>query len=246
MKLTILGCLGGFPHNDEGTTSYLLEAKGYNLLIDCGSMAISKLEHFISPTCLDSVILSHYHHDHIADLGVLQYYRQLWHGKWDHKLLKIWGHTEDDFHFNDLTMENVSIGKPYQESDVKHIGPWDVTFLRTVHPVPCFAFRFLEKVTGKIFVFTGDTGYLAALELFAKDADLFLADTYLFKGNENHHAHLTSYEAGLIAKGAGVKQLVLTHLPESGNLLQLKVEAQQAAGDEIKVTLAQPSLQLEI
>lgn len=246
MKLTILGCWGGYPHKDEGTTSYLLQANGYNLLIDCGSMAISKLEHFVNPLEVDSVILSHYHHDHIADLGVFQYYRQLYAGNWDHQVLKIWGHTEDEFHFNDLTLTNVSIGKPYFESDVKHIGPFEVTFMRTIHPVPCFAMRFLEKATGKLFVFSGDSGYLEGFNEFAKDADVFLADTYLFKGNEKHHAHFTSYEAGEIAKTANVKKLILTHLPQHGDLKILQNEARASAGESVDVILAQPNLQLEI
>jgi ribonuclease BN (tRNA processing enzyme) len=249
VKLTILGCLGAYPHHDEGTTSYLLQAKGYNLLIDCGSMAVSKLEHFVSPLFVDSVILSHYHHDHIADLGVLQYYRQLWpkdDPNWDGKILKIWGHKEDKFHFNDLTLAGVSAGKSYQVGDEKHIGPWNVTFMRTIHPVPCFAMRFEEKATGKVFVFTGDSGYLEAFNTFANDADLFLADTYLFKGHENHKAHLTSYEAGKIAKTANVKSLVLTHLPQHGDLEQLRQEAKAAAGNKISVELAIPGRQFEI
>ncbi|MDR0922232.1 MAG: MBL fold metallo-hydrolase [Lactobacillales bacterium] len=239
MKITVLGCWGGYPHKDSGTTSYLLQANGYNLLLDCGSMAVAALEHHVSPLWLDSVILSHYHHDHIADLGVLQYYRQLWpKDKWDGMILKIWGHTEDEFHFNDLTLEGVSEGHAYHEEDVVKIGPWDITFMKTVHPVPCYAMRFVERKTGKIFVFTGDSGYLESFVDFAKDADLFLADTYLFAGNEHHHAHFTSREAGEIAAAAGVKKLVLTHLPQHGDLEQLLKEAELATGGKVEVELA--------
>lgn len=78
MKLTVLGCLGAYPYKGEGTSSYLLESEGFHLLIDAGSTTLVRLENYLDPLKLDAVILSHYHHDHIADLGVLQYYRQLY------------------------------------------------------------------------------------------------------------------------------------------------------------------------
>lgn len=242
MKLTVIGSLGGYPHEDRGTTSFLLQSeKGFNLLMDCGSRAVTSLEHYLSPLELDAVILSHYHHDHIADLGVLQYYRQLWpkDEKWQGKILDIYGHQEDEFHFNDLTLANVSIGHAYNPDEGVSIGPFDITFMRTVHPVICYAMRIIERSTGKILVFTGDSGYMEEFNEFAKDADVFLADTYLFKGNEKHHAHFTSLEAGEIAKIANVKKLLLTHLPQHGDWSLLKSQAQEAAGETVLVGLAE-------
>ena len=79
MKLTALGVWGGYPTRDAGTTSYLLQSEsGFNMLLDCGSRAVTELEHELQPTQLDAVILSHYHEDHIADLGALRQYRQLY------------------------------------------------------------------------------------------------------------------------------------------------------------------------
>ena len=41
MKLTTLGCWGGYPYQDEGTTSYLLTGEdGFQLLIDAGSRSL--------------------------------------------------------------------------------------------------------------------------------------------------------------------------------------------------------------
>jgi len=74
MKLTALGVWGGYPTRDAGTTSYLLQSEsGFNMLLDCGSRAVTELEHELQPTQLDAVILSHYHEDHIADLGALRH-----------------------------------------------------------------------------------------------------------------------------------------------------------------------------
>ncbi|OQO79903.1 hypothetical protein BH745_04840 [Enterococcus gallinarum] len=237
MKLTVLGCLGAYPYKGEGTTGYLLESEGYHLLLDAGSTTLIQLEKILDPLALDAVILSHYHHDHIADLGVLQYYWQLFPKQAERNVLPIYGHGEDSIHFNELTMAGVTEGHDYLQTKQLELGPFSVTFMKTIHPVTCYAMRFVENSTGKIFVFTGDSGYLESFVDFAKDADLFLADTYLFAGNERHKAHFTSQESGEIAAAAKVKTLVLTHLPQHGDLEQLKEEA-AAAANGIPVELA--------
>ncbi|MCB7448663.1 MBL fold metallo-hydrolase [Enterococcus gallinarum] len=237
MKLTVLGCLGAYPYKGEGTTGYLLESEGYHLLLDAGSTTLIQLEKILDPLALDAVILSHYHHDHIADLGVLQYYWQLFPKQAERNVLPIYGHGEDSIHFNELTMAGVTEGHDYLQTKQLELGPFSVTFMKTIHPVTCYAMRFVENSTGKIFVFTGDSGYLESFVDFAKDADLFLADTYLFAGNERHKAHFTYQESGEIAAAAKVKKLVLTHLPQHGDLEQLKEEA-AAAANGIPVELA--------
>lgn len=237
MKLTVLGCLGAYPSKGEGTTGYLLESEGYHLLLDAGSTTLIQLEKILDPLALDAVILSHYHHDHIADLGVLQYYWQLFPKQAERNVLPIYGHGEDSIHFNELTMAGVTEGHDYLQTKQLELGPFSVTFMKTIHPVTCYAMRFVENSTDKIFVFTGDSGYLESFVDFAKDADLFLADTYLFAGNERHKAHFTSQESGEIAAAAKVKKLVLTHLPQHGDLEQLKEEA-AAAANGIPVELA--------
>lgn len=238
MKLTVLGCLGAFPYKGQGTTGFLLESEGFHLLIDAGSTTLVELEKQLDPLALDAVIISHYHHDHIADLGVLQYYWQLFPSEQSKRILPIYGHGEDDVHFQALTLPSVTQGYDYLTDKTLNLGPFSVTFMKTVHPVTCYAMRFVEVHTGKVMVFTGDSGYLADFTQFAQEADLFLVDTYLFAGNERHRAHFTSTEAGELAKAAHVKQLVLTHLPQVGDLALLQAQAQQAAGTNLPVALA--------
>lgn len=246
MKLTVLGCLGGFPYNGEGTTSFLLQSDGFSLLIDAGSASLIQLERYLDPFDLDAVILSHYHHDHIADLGVLQYYRQLLPTQKQHDQLPIYGHQEDQLHFQSLTLERVSQGIAYKPNETLDLGPFAITFLKTVHPVVCYALRIKEKATGKVLVFSGDTGYFHDFAPFAVGADVLLADTYFLNGHENHPAHLTAGEAGQIAKEAQVSELVLTHLPQTIDLNELQKQAQETAGEGIKVTLAKPNRVIEI
>ncbi|MEY8435278.1 MBL fold metallo-hydrolase [Streptococcus hyointestinalis] len=249
MKLTTIGCWGGYPYKDAGTTSYLITAdNGFQLLMDVGSRAVNELEKEISPLDVDAVIISHYHPDHIADLGVLFHYRQLYPKHlWSPKVLPVYGHDEDSYEFSKLTLPDVAKGIAYHTAGVEQIGPFDITFIKTVHPVVCYAMRIVERETGQTLVFTGDTGYFDKLAPFTKGADLFLADVYLFEGNENHPAHLTSKEAGEIASKAKVKKLVLTHVPQfpgkgipEENYLEVLREQAEHYSKGIPVDLASP------
>ncbi|WP_276420736.1 MBL fold metallo-hydrolase [Lactococcus garvieae] len=240
MKLTALGVWGGYPTRDAGTTSYLLQSEeGFNLLLDAGSRAVTELEHELSPNDLDAIILSHYHEDHIADLGALRQYRQLQTVK--PEILPIYGHQENEYEFSKLSLENVSEGIAYDVENGISVGPFDIQFLKTVHPVICYAMRIVERATGQVLVYTGDTGYFAGLVDFSKDADILLADVYFFKDKAKMPNHLSSVEAGEIAAQANVKKLILTHLPQVGDLQVLREEAQEVAGN-IPVDLAQPHM----
>lgn len=240
MKLTALGVWGGYPTRDAGTTSYLLQSEeGFNLLLDAGSRAVTELEHELSPNDLDAIILSHYHEDHIADLGALRQYRQLQTVK--PEMLPIYGHQENEYEFSKLSLENVSEGIAYDVENGTSVGPFDIQFLKTVHPVICYAMRIVERATGQVLIYTGDTGYFAELVDFSKDTDILLADVYFFKDKAKMPNHLSSVEAGEIAAQANVKKLILTHLPQVGDLQVLREEAQEAAGN-IPVDLAQPHM----
>ena len=47
MKLTIIGFWGGYPKKNGASSGYLLEHDGFNLLIDCGSGVLAKMQNMI-------------------------------------------------------------------------------------------------------------------------------------------------------------------------------------------------------
>lgn len=246
MELTILGYWGGYPTRNGGTSSYLIESDGYHLWLDAGSASLIALENHIDPLDIDAVLISHYHHDHIADLGVFQFTRQL-KGIGENRtpIVPIYGHEEDKENFDRLTMDRVSKGIAYRENEAFTVGPFEITAMKTLHPVPCFALRIEEVNTGKVLVFTADSGYLEGFIPFSKHADLLLADTNFFHGMENHRVHMTATEVGRIAKEAQVKKLVLTHLPQQGDLDLLKEQAAAEFGSQ-EVLLAEKDLLITI
>lgn len=177
MELTVLGFYGGYPYNNIGTSGYLLKTKDFNLLIDCGSGVLMSLENVLDPLKLNAVILSHYHADHIADVGVLQYYWQLHEKRYQTDILPIYGHTLDKVQFDALTWPNATQKVAFDPNKVNNIGPFDISFLKTVHPVPAFAIRIKNRDNGKVLVYTADSRYFEELIDFSQNADLMIADT---------------------------------------------------------------------
>jgi ribonuclease BN (tRNA processing enzyme) len=225
MKVTVIGYWGGFPAVNEATSAYLFEHDGFRLLVDCGSGALAKLQNYTTVEDLDAVILSHYHYDHIADIGPLQYARLI------HKtlgadlpVLPIYGHTEDEEAFERLTHNGITEGIAYDPKGELAVGPFSITFLKTVHPVPCYAMRITAG--DNTIVYTADSSYIPEFVPFAKGADLLICECNFYAGqNAAPAGHMTSEEAATIAEGAGVGELWLTHLPHIGRHEQLIEEA---------------------
>lgn len=65
-----------------------------------------------------------------------------------------------------------------------------------------------------VFAYSGDTGMCEGILNAARNADLFICEASARVGDETQttgYGHLSPYGAGLIAREAGVKRLVLTH-----------------------------------
>ncbi|MCA1030937.1 MBL fold metallo-hydrolase [Bacillus timonensis] len=225
MKLTVVGYWGGYPGVNEATSGYLLRHEGFNLLIDCGSGVLGQLQNYIKLEELSAVILSHYHHDHVADIGPLQYARLV--GKFLGKTgveLPIYAHTSDSEGFTSLSYKGVTKGIAYQPSLPIHIGPFEISFLKTQHPAVCYAMR-ITTIKGTI-VFTADSSYIEDFVAFSENADLLLCECNLYAGQDGSNmGHMNSHDAATIASKANVKELILTHLPHFGDHQQLVKEA---------------------
>lgn len=224
MKLTIIGPWGGYPKANEASSGYLLEHEGFRLLIDCGSGVLSKMQQFIRPADLDACIISHYHADHIADIGVLQHALLIdMYLSGRKKTLPIYGHPYDEQGFTALTYKEQTKGIAYDPDRPLSIGPFTVRFLKTNHPVPCYAFHI--EADGKSLVYTADSAYHPDFAGFAKECDLLLSECNFYANMDGNNAgHMSSKDVGILALEAKVKQVILTHLPHFGDLEQLVKE----------------------
>ncbi|WP_174616235.1 MBL fold metallo-hydrolase [Virgibacillus ihumii] len=226
MKLTVIGQWGGYPAPDGATSAYLIEKDGFTLLIDAGSGSLSKLQKYKKVMDLDAVVISHYHADHIADIGVLQY---AWlvnsYVTGNKEILPIYGHTEDREGFEALT-HKCTEGIAYDPEKQLEIGPFTVTFQKTVHPVPCYGMRISDG--DSTVVYTADSAFSEAWYDFAKNTDLLITDCNFYADQEGSKAgHMNSIDGAAIAREANVRELLLSHLPQYGDNNKLVEEAEQ-------------------
>ncbi len=216
MKITTIGWWGAYPNANEATSGYLLETEDLAVLIDCGSGVLAQLQNYIKLQDINAVVLSHYHSDHMADIGCLQYAARVLMDLGQRKRpLHIYGHAEDE-NFAALNYLQYCLGHAIDTRAALQLGPLTFSFCRNIHPDPCFSMR-IEK-NGQALVYISDTGYTDDLDQFARKADLLLCESSLYDEYQGRiPGHMTAGEAGRIAEAAGVRHLVLTHLPHFGN-----------------------------
>src|SRR5690625_1340966 len=131
MKLKIIGFWGGYPGKDGASSMYVLEKDGFLLMIDVGSGGLAKFQKYYHITDIDAVLISHYHADHIADVGVLQHARlvQSYITGIDEQL-PIYGHQHDEEQFYRLNHDFTNAVR-YDSDNVLKIGLFFIRFLKT-------------------------------------------------------------------------------------------------------------------
>jgi len=225
INIVIIGFWGAYPGCGEATSGYLLQSNGFSLLMECGSAVLSLLPGFTDVGSLDAVLLSHYHADHVADIGCLQYAVKV---QADLGLrsdpLPLYGPEGDTC--PSLTYHEYTRARYVKPSEPSQIGPFTVTFQETSHPALCYAMRIESE--GKVIVYTADTGWYDGLTDLASGADLLLCETSLYNRYFGWvDGHLTAGEAGKLASKAKVRKIVLTHLPHSGEHGELLEEVKE-------------------
>lgn len=217
MKLTVIGCSGSVPGPDSAASSYLVTAEGFNLILDLGSGALGSLQRHLAVSEIGAIGLSHLHPDHCMDLCGLYVATKYAPGA-PVPRIPVYGPPGTASRMAlaydlpaDPGMEGELEFHTWQH--VQTIGPFTVRTALMVHPVPDYAIR--VEHGNKSLVYTGDTGPNDALIELARGADLLLSEAALQDDDPRNPTdlHLTPADAGEQAKKAGVKRLVITHVP---------------------------------
>lgn len=212
MKLIVLGNYGPFPGKDGACSGFLLKDKNTNILIDCGSGVMGRLQKYCKIEELDAIVLSHLHSDHSSDMYVLRYAVQAkLNLKSMSKPIEVYTPETPEVYHNELDFKGVFNLHNIKEGTQLEIKGFKFTFYKTIHPVECYGMR-VEK-DGKVFAYSADTTYSENIAKLAEGADLFLCEANATENmkKKGNPPHLSVKEACGIAKKAKVKKLLLTH-----------------------------------
>lgn len=234
MKITTIGIWGGYPNKNEATSSFLIEEEGFRCLVDCGSGVLAAVQNYTELKDLDAAIISHYHPDHIADIGVLQHAAMVGMQlkEWETPF-PIYAHNRDQEMFAGLSYKGVTEGKVIEAGQPLLLGPFEVSFCETIHPVYCLAMKFTAK--GKSVVFTADTEWKDELIDFSRHADLLVCESNLYEKYRGIiKGHLSGKQAGELAERAEAKKLRLTHLPQYGELEEILEAARSSYSGNVE------------
>lgn len=256
LRLTVLGgASGGIPLG----SGILLETAEGRRLVDCGNGIVGALVALearrradapgasaieVTRSALDvvDVLLTHLHADHVQDLYPLALYRRYARRQLPvlgppgtRALLERWfplfsANAEEML--DALRVYEVAPGEALAGAGLE-LRPFAVE-----HNTPA-AYGYVVHETGsdRHVVLSGDTRPCAALEAAAKGADLLVCEaTFAGLGGEGARAHhTTAAAAGALARRAGVRRLVLTHLLMTTDVEQARREAESTFGAAVDV-----------
>lgn len=212
MKLTVLGLYAPYPPAGSATSGYLLSGGGTNIMLDCGSGTVSRLQKFLSIDDIDAVALSHLHGDHMADMMILRYthgYRRHF-GMGEKEGVTVFAPDKPELEYQYLRSVRFFDVRPVSHGMEANVGAMSLKFFKMEHPYPCFGVR--VECEGKAFAFSGDTVMNENIAPMIKDADLFLCDSsFLEADRREESSHMSAAQAARLSVENGVKRLILTH-----------------------------------
>jgi ribonuclease BN (tRNA processing enzyme) len=217
MTMTVLGSAGTHPGPARACSSYLVEAGGVRILLDCGNGSLTNLQQRCDVADVDALVLSHLHPDHFVDVYGL-YYALRFHPK-GQQSIPIYGpagtrerigrllHSEAEGTFDEVCRFVVVAA-----GEVVQIGDVAVHLHAAEHPIETLASR--VEHGGRVIAFTADSAYTNRLVTCARDADLLICDATWLETQRPlpDGVHMTGAEAGRLAAEAGVGTLLLTHI----------------------------------
>lgn len=228
--VTVLGSAGTHAGPGQACSSYLVEAAGTRILLDCGNGSLANLQQRCDVADVDALLLTHLHPDHVVDVYSL-YYALRFHPRGEQRL-PVYAPAGACAHLSQLlspdsapTFASILDFHEVAAGGELDIGDAAVQLHAADHPVETLACR--VALAGRTVAYTADSGYTERLVPCARDADVLLCDaTWLERQRPLPDGiHMTGAEAGRLATEAGVRTLVLTHIVPTNDAAQTAAEA---------------------
>lgn len=212
MKLTVLGNNGTCPARDGACSSFLVEADGRKILIDMGNGSVAKLQNVCGLSDIDIIIISHLHFDHLADLFPFKYALETRkHFGESIDRIRLFIPPVPQWIYNEISTNDVFDITYISDRYIETINDIQLEVFKVPHLIDSFAIRL--SAGNKVFAYSSDCGVCDRLAEAAKSADLFLCEsTFIHEEAGDVKHHMSALDAGEMAKRAGAKRLLLTHL----------------------------------
>jgi ribonuclease BN (tRNA processing enzyme) len=222
VKLTVVGCSPAWPNPGGAQSGYLVEGSG-RVLLDCGPGVLARLREREAWPGVDSIVITHFHLDHWGDLV-----------PWVWGSMYLMGRGDDPPRpkvfvppsgISILEEFGTRLGFPDMFERVFDLAEYDAEVPFAANGNTVLAYRvphyrldaYSLRITNddRTLAYSGDSGPSERLAESARDADLFVCEATLLRGelDGEPRGHL-SLEEALDAFGAsGAKRLLVTHRP---------------------------------
>ncbi len=222
MRLNVIGSSPAWPNPGSAHSGYMLEANGSRLLLDCGPGVLGRLRESELWPQVDGIAITHWHLDHWGDLVPWvwgSYYLstngplprpQLWVQPGGAAFLAELGGA---LGFPDM-FEKTFVLDEYEPDTPFQVGPLTVIATKVPHyRLRTYAFR--VEGDGRSLAYSGDSAPSDELVSCAKDADLFVCEATLLRGelDGEPRGHLSLEEAVDAYEASGARRLLVTHRP---------------------------------
>ncbi len=216
VQLDVIGSSPAWPNPGGACSGYLVEGR---LLLDCGPGVLAKLREREPWPSVASIAITHLHLDHWGDL-IPWVWGSLF-GPGNGRRPELWlppGSTEalrpilaqlgnEEMFERAFDVAEYETGMPFDTAGLS------VRARKLIHyDIDAHGFRVEGERT---LTYSGDTAPCTELDELARDADLFVCEATLERGEDEAdlRGHLSADEAISASKRAGAKRLLLTHRP---------------------------------
>ena len=241
--ITVLGSSGTWASAESGCSGYLLDhrhgGRTTRVWVDCGPGSLSALQHHCDVDDLDALVVTHEHPDHFNDLPVLR--NAMVHGLGVERLPLYAPRGV-------LALLEALVGprgitpsftpKMVGDQSVVRVGSLRLQFSRTDHPVETVAVR-AEPDDGSApaIAYSSDTGPGWSVAALGEGIGVALVEATFLESavGETAALHRTAAFTGADAAAAGIADLVITHIPPTGDPEAPRAEAEASFGAPVRV-----------
>ena len=207
LTLTVIGYYGKYPSPERATSCFLLQGAGRKVVLDMGSGALLKLTRFVDPAKIDTIILSHLHGDHIADIFAYKNIALERNAKNKHTKVKLIAPQTPTIILDAILEGDFFDYQPLTKSAF-NIGEIGCLAYKMSHPVETYGVKF--ALDGSVISYTADTLFNENLAPLIQDSNLVIADACILEQEYREHSkHISVAQISKLTTG---KKLILSHL----------------------------------